>query len=48
VQEIDFGLQVFAARSAGRSSRTAAAFLGEMRAALDEPEAMPPRSRTGT
>jgi DNA-binding transcriptional LysR family regulator len=48
VQEIDFGLQVFAARYAGRSSRTAAAFLDEMRAALDEPEAMLLRSRTGT
>lgn len=48
VQEIDFGVQVFAAREARRTSRAAAAFLDEMRAALEESSPMPQRSRTGT
>ena len=48
VQEIDFGVRVFAAHEARRTSRPAAAFIDEMRAALEESSAMPQRSRTGT
>jgi len=48
VQEIDFGVRVFAAHEGRRTSRAAAAFLDEMRAALEESSPMPQRSRTGT
>jgi LysR family transcriptional regulator, benzoate and cis,cis-muconate-responsive activator of ben and cat genes len=48
VQEIDFGVQVFAAHAGGRTSRVTGAFLGEMRGSLEEWNAMPPRSQTGT
>jgi len=36
VQEIDFGVQVFAAHEGRRTSRVVGAFLAEMRAALEE------------
>jgi DNA-binding transcriptional LysR family regulator len=48
VQEIDFGVQVFAAHEARPTSRVAAAFLAEVRAALEELCPMPVGSRTGT
>jgi DNA-binding transcriptional LysR family regulator len=47
-QEIDFGVQVFAAHEGGRTSWVTGAFLGEMRGSLEEWNAMPPRSQTGT
>jgi DNA-binding transcriptional LysR family regulator len=48
VHEVDFGVQVFAAYEARPTSRVIGAFLGEMRAALEESCPMPERSRTGT
>ncbi len=48
VQEIDFGVRIHAAHEGRRTSREAAAFLDEMRAALEESWSMPERSRTGT
>jgi DNA-binding transcriptional LysR family regulator len=47
VQEIDFGVQVYAAHE-GRTSQEALAFLDEMRVVLEESSQMPRRSRTGT
>jgi DNA-binding transcriptional LysR family regulator len=48
VQEIDFGVQVFAVHEGGRRSRVVDAFVVEMRAALEESGPMPGRSTGST